>query len=74
MTFAPIAFKKSVCLINSFSVSSYGLEIKKLENQQLQICIPLKSNAFFSVSTSVGYFPPTSDPVNPANAISLTHC
>ena len=40
----------------------------------MQISTPRSSNAFFKVSTSLGYLLPTSDPVNPARAISLTHC
>ena len=45
---------------------------KKVLNQALQIWIPRISNIGFSTAGSFGYLLPTSLPVKPANAISLT--
>ena len=48
--------------------------MRKVEYHALHICIPRSSRAFFSTAVSFGYLLPTSQPVNPASAISDTHC
>ena len=74
ITFAPISFKYASCARNSFSTSSNGFVIRNAENHWLQISTPRRSSACFRTFVSFGYLLPTSDPVNPASAISLTHC
>ena len=74
MILEPMVRRKDSCARHSSSTSSIGLVKMKLENHWLQISIPRRSSAFFKTSGSFGYLLPTSDPVNPARAISLTHC